>query len=169
MAPLRLLLAEDLLEDGRALLQALSGPQEDLPAPVPESAGAAFLARQKERIQALEARLYEKSLSVSEAIADFGSIPHDAEGQALLMVEWTEKYGREMAEKRMRIAQACWLAAKEAPVGLKYVNDVTVGIMKAKAKSPTEHRHLNATLVQISVQEPKQLEAIDIDEDDEEG
>lgn len=55
--------------------------------------------------------------------------------------EWVESIGYEAAKKRLRVAKAAWMNAKDAPVGLGMARNTFVGITKVrsalKASSPT--------------------------------
>lgn len=55
--------------------------------------------------------------------------------------EWVEAIGYEAAKKRLRVARAAWMNAKDAPVGLGMARTTAVGIMKVrsalKVSSPT--------------------------------
>lgn len=56
----------------------------------------------------------------------------------------------EELSKRLRIAKAAWLSAKEAPVAFAIASKVLVGAMKAKAMAGAAPKNLNLTLVSIS-------------------
>lgn len=99
----------------------------------------------QERMEALEQRVYEHSGQVIEAMLAFAEVsPHQTEPPPA----WVEQYGLEAAEKRLKVAQAMWLPASVAPVGLKNSIQVFTGISRGQKfkNSRLTQNNLNVTL-----------------------
>lgn len=68
-------------------------------------------------------------------------------------VDWILEYGDAEAQKMLRIAQASWMDAKAAPVGLKISTQIVSGILKSMARERLSPNALNIQVVQIIPQD----------------
>lgn len=115
---------------------------------------------QLEGIKAIEARLGEASMRVTEASLSFMDIDlEDLEGSKKRFIE---QHGEVEGRARYNVALANWQSAKTAPVGLKHALAVAVGSMKIRNAQPSGPTHLNMTFVQMTAppSEHKILDAL---------
>lgn len=105
-------------------------------------------AQRKERLQELEDKLLETSLTTLADALSFRDIDAGAEQPA---PEWGDLDPDEQI-KRLRMANAAWLNKKEAPVGLDLSKQIAVGIIKARATEKAAPKTLN--VVQIGMSAP---------------
>lgn len=109
------------------------------------------------KLRQIEDDLLQQSLTVMDDVHGFRDIEC---GQTEPPIEWIKKLGFDEAEKRLRVANAAWLSAKEAPVGLMIAQRVAIGIIKARSSEKAQSRSLNIALVQMTmpVQKPEEVE-----------
>lgn len=69
--------------------------------------------------------------------------------------EWVEKLGRKKAEQKLRVANAAWLPNSEAPVGLKMMQSVFIGITRVRSGDGAPNTTLNYTVVELAVAPPQ--------------
>lgn len=112
-----------------------------------------------EKMRSIEDELLETNLAIMRDVSAFRDIMPDTEYPPQ---EWLDKYGYEESYKRLRVARASWMSAKEAPVALAISKSLTVGIIRARATEKTAPRSLNIALVQMTapsqVFEEKEIE-----------
>ena len=111
-------------------------------------------------LQGVEDDLLENSLTVLNDSLKFSEIDP---GGAAPPPEGVEELGEKKAQARFRIAQASWMSAKEAPVGIKVAAQVATGILKARAAERQGPRELNVSFVQMTAPMP-QFKKVVIDE-----
>lgn len=121
------------------------------------------------KILEIEDRIADKANQVIDAIVHFGEIDPE---QAEPPIEWEHMYGAEGAKQRFRVMQASWLPAKEAPVALRLVTQVKVGIDRARAhKVETQNNTINVQMLTLpaptSVEHPGKTHYAVIDVDSE--
>lgn len=137
---------------GFAELANLHGPKETKP----ELNQA---QREIAAIRNAENTLLRKSMQAVEDAMDFREIdPSQKEPPQ----EWVDEHGLIEAQKRFRIAQAAWLGSKNAPVGLKMAQALTVGIIRAKATERAAPMTLNAVQVVVSASEKREYPETEI-------
>lgn len=85
---------------------------------------------QRARLRNIEDQLLRSSLSIVRDSLAFEEIDPEATEPP---EHWVEELGMEGAIKRLRLAKAAWLNAKEAPVGAKMAKEVAMGIIKARS------------------------------------
>lgn len=121
------------------------------------SSPANFAKLEQDKLQRLEDRILEKSLlTVYDSLhwedIDAGAVdPPQA---------WIDEVGLEAAKKRLRVAQAAWMNAKEAPVALNMARAISMGITKVRAARQVGTPTLNINFV--SFQQPV-LDVIDVE------
>lgn len=93
----------------------------------------------------LQATLYQQAAKITEDAMSFSEIDPASD---VPPDRWIALYGIEEATRKLRIARAAWMSAKEAPVGLQIAHRQVLGIMKAKATEEAAPRTLAITLVQ---------------------
>lgn len=113
-----------------------------------------------ERLQEVQNEILVENLRIIEDVTHFRDInpPHlDKDGNIVeptIPEAWVAQLGPEEAEKRMRVAKASWMSAKEAPVALAIAKSVVVGITKALATAQTGPKVLNVAVVQMTAPLP---------------
>lgn len=123
-----------------------------LPAGLPRGASVAI---QNAELASMQDELLVRSLNVVEGAMAFAEIePTDSDPPA----EWIEQLGEEKARIKFRIARAAWMAAKDAPVGIKVASALAVGIIKAKATEKAGPKQLNIAFVQMTAPLPQFVE-----------
>lgn len=105
-----------------------------------------------ERIQALEDRLFGEAMEIVSDINRFREIDPSAEEPP---ESWVREVGLRKAQMRLRVAKAAWMSARDAPVALKTVTQLAVGILKVKSAERTagSGKTFNAVVVNL-VNEP---------------
>lgn len=93
------------------------------------------LAREPEqfdRLRALEDNILSRGLTCLDDVARWADIDPTASEPP---PEWVEELGGDKVAlaRRLRVAKAAWMSAKEAPVAIKVAQSVVVGIAKARA------------------------------------
>jgi hypothetical protein len=135
----------DWLEDDEPELPAPAGTQ--LPAP---------LKTEQEQIQeqllSIQDEIYRESMEVMGDQIAFREIDPSAKGPPQ---EWIDKYGFERAQRRFRVASAAWLDTKTAPVALKHITQVSLGIIKARATEKAAPRSLNIAVFMTRADAPE--------------
>jgi hypothetical protein len=101
----------------------------------------------REELKRIEQGILTSALEVVSATLDFAAIDPD---DALPPKEWVEKYGKEAAMRKFRVAKEGWKSAKEAAVGIKVAAQIASAGIKAHAER-VEPRSLNVSLVKIAV------------------
>jgi hypothetical protein len=101
-------------------------------------------ANKVEELRTLEDGILERSMRVVEASVRFYEI---APGQKEVPPEWVEELGEKAATERLRIMQASWMSAKDAPVGLGNARSTMLGIQKVREASKVPSPTLNVQLV----------------------
>ena len=125
-------------EENAQLAEVITGPER--------------LANQHARLQRLEDDLLERAMNIVDGSMAFSEIdPADEQPPK----EWIAEFGEEGARRRMRVARASWMNAKEAPVGIKVAAQVAVGIMRANAQKNTGPKVLNIAVVQMTAPLPQ--------------
>jgi hypothetical protein len=109
------------------------------------SAYAKLTKRKKEMFEIIEDRLYANSVGVLEGVTAFAELdpvplpkedPKSSQQYAFQMPEgWVERFGKEHAAVRFRLAKAGWMNQSEAPVALKLAAMTVTGIARARAVS----------------------------------
>lgn len=107
---------------------------------------------QHARLERIQDDLLERSLAVVDGSVSFADIEP---GALEPPPEWIEQYGHEGAMRRLRVARASWMNAKEAPVGIKVAAQVAVGILRAKAQEKSGPKTLNIAVVQMTAPLPQ--------------
>lgn len=76
------------------------------------------LLRPDEMSDALEERLFKRSMSIVEDTMYFADIRPDENGEfpKIPPPEWVAELGYEGAERRLTVAKAAWMSKKDAPV-----------------------------------------------------
>lgn len=122
---------------------------DELEAPLTEIVEAPIIPEEKHQdiIRTIENELHMQSAEVVHGVLAFTDInPSDPDPPK----KWVKTMGEERARKRMRLAQAGWMNAKEAPVALKVATQTFAGIVKARATEKSAPRALNVQVVQMS-------------------
>lgn len=79
-------------------------------------------------------------------------------------IEWVRQFGQEEADRMFRVAQASWLPAKCAPIGIKNAMYVAVGILKARAAKSTGNQTLNvAVMMPSAISEPPSFPEVEVE------
>jgi len=105
-------------------------------------------------------RKIDDSLLMQSAatLADSLSFRDIVPGQKKPPKEWVAELGAEEAEKRLRVANAAWLNAKEAPAGIKVAAQIYTGILKARATENQPVAQINVGAIQFGPPEkPERL------------
>jgi hypothetical protein len=114
--------------------------------------------QQRAKLKDIEDQLLVSSLSIVRDALAFEEIdPNTTEPPE----HWVQELGPEGAEKRFRMAQAAWLNAKEAPVGLKLAKELGLGIIKARS---TESAGARLNVAVQAVVMPAQYAVKSVDE-----
>lgn len=111
-------------------------------------------------IRGIEERMLVRGLGIMDGVLSFADIDRDQEDPPQ---EWIDMLGEQEAKKRLRVARACWMNAKEAPVGLQLTQRFVSGAQKSRAMENVDRRPLQVTVVNIgapvAAQEYPELEA----------
>lgn len=99
------------------------------------------------RLREIADDILQKNLQIMGDAASFRDIDIDTE---VCPAEWVREMGVLEAEKRLRLAKASWLPAKDAPVGLANARAIVVGMLKSKAMENAAPRTLNVTAVMMT-------------------
>lgn len=106
--------------------------------PGPTNSPSTAISSAAQRLKALEDDILERSMRTVEAALHWEDIDPDVTEPP---AEWVESIGYEAAKKRLRVAKAAWMSAKEAPVALNMARTTALGITKVrsalKISSPT--------------------------------
>ena len=78
-----------------------------------------------------ENRVLQTSQQVVEAVLAFHEVEPD---QVLPPADWVERYGKDAAEKRLRVARSGWLPSAHSPSAVKIAAQVMVGIAKSRGQ-----------------------------------
>lgn len=105
-----------------------------------------FAAKRQDKLKELENELFAENMAIMRDMACFRDIDPDCEEPP---EQWVTEVGPIEARKRLRIAKAAWLSAKEAPVALAVSKSITMGIIKARATEKAGPRSLNVALVHM--------------------
>lgn len=122
----------------------------ELVEPEPAQLARTAVERHANRLAAIEDELFEESAIVVRDALKFRDVDPNSDE---IPAEWRDMDPDE-ARKRMRMARANWMNAKEAPVGLKMAQAVMNGIAKARAQQGQAKGDLNV-VVQV-VTTPRQ-------------
>jgi hypothetical protein len=114
----------------------------------------------QDKLKELENELFAENLAILHDMAFFRDIEPDCEEPP---EQWVVELGAEQAKKRLRIAKAAWMSAKEAPVALAVSKSIAMGIIKARATEKAGPRSLNVALVHM-VAPPVQFEERELEE-----
>lgn len=112
---------------------------------------------QQDRLRGIEDDLLERSLTTVQDALAFQEIDPE---QASPPLAWVEELGPKAAERRLRLAKAAWMSAKDAPVGLKVAKDMAAGIIRARSAEQAAPRL--AVAVQV-VTSSAQYPSIEVD------
>lgn len=111
-------------------------------------------------IRGIEERMLVRGLGIMDGVLSFADIDP---GQQEPPQEWIDALGLQEAQKRLRVARACWMNAKEAPVGLQLTQRFVSGAQKSRALENVDRRPLQVTVVNIgapaAAQDYPELEA----------
>jgi hypothetical protein len=82
------------------------------------------------RLEQLEDEVLETAAAIVRVGLDFAEVTHD---QTEPPPQWVTDYGREEAEKRLRLAKSMWLPASVAPNGMKLAVQTMAGISRTRS------------------------------------
>jgi hypothetical protein len=124
---------------------------DDLPVK-PPSQPAAVVKNERtvklEKLAAMEEGVFERSLETVEGVLAWSDYsPEDFTPDALSEVDEEER-------KKRRLAQAGWMPAGEAPIGIKLASQIVVGMAKARATSAAAQSGGQRPVVQINLPPP---------------
>ena len=143
------------LDEDEEELTVLPAPRAEV---VVASSGA--LTERDKRLRSLkdiEDEILEESSKVIRDALRFRDVEPDTEEP---LPEWVEQFGREEAERMLRMAKAAHLNAKTAPVGFSIAKATMVGITKSRAAGDGA-RQLN---IGISINMPAPIiDAIEVE------
>lgn len=100
----------------------------------------------KRAIDRMEDNVLTRNLEIFEDAAHFADIEP---GDFRVPPEWIQEVGFERAVRRHRVAQAAWMSAKEAPVGLMMAKAVVTAAVKGRAEHSTKIGTLNVGKVLV--------------------
>ena len=104
------------------------------------------LERTERELQKIENEVVGEAYNV---LADVGSWADIDPENPECPPEWIAELGEIRAARKLRIARASWMSAKNAPVALKIAQSIVTGAMKARATADAAPKHLNINLVSI--------------------
>lgn len=89
---------------------------------------------QADRLRAIEDNVLHRGLSCLHDVGCWKDIDRN-QADTDYPAEWVEELNGDPVAlaKRMRVAKAAWMSAKEAPVAIKVAQSAVVGIAKARA------------------------------------
>jgi hypothetical protein len=93
-----------------------------------------------DRLQKLENEIFAENLVIVMDATRFREIPPDAKEP---LPEWIAELGPTEAWKRFRVAQAAWMGAKDAPVGISIAAKTVSNLSKARALRDAGAKTLN--------------------------
>ena len=85
----------------------------------------------QEGLRKTEDHVLSQAMTVVGGAIDFAEL--DPKNIEAIPEGWVEEYGEKAAKKRVRMAQAGLMPAKEAPVGIKLAAQMVTGIIKARS------------------------------------
>ncbi len=124
----------------------------------------------EQTMKSLEAELFLESMQVVTESLKFREIDaplKDENGNEYFAqnqppAHWVEELeerfpgrGVEMAEQRLRCAQAGWMSKKNSPVAVQVAQAVAIGISRSRASEKAGPRTLNVQVVQMSAPLPQ--------------
>lgn len=139
---------------------------DDLPDTLPTLSGSEGPMVPKktalERLKDVQNEILVENLRIIEDVTHFRDIEPQQVVEGVLIdgtteppQEWIDQVGEVEAKKRLRIARAAWMNAKDAPVGLAIAKSVVVGITKALATVSSGPKVLNVAVVQMTAPLPQ--------------
>lgn len=129
-----------------------------------KTAAAAALAKAKsEKLSELRDDSLRDALEVVSGTMAFREL--DPESMAM-PEDWEEKYGRVEARRRLAVARAGWMPAKEAPAAVKLSFDLVRSMMKDHGERAAPTLNVAIKVTETSKKKPEDLyEVIDVDDD----
>lgn len=111
------------------------------------------------RLDEIQDAVKQESFEVVSAVVSFAEIDPYATAPP---ESWVKQLGFARALKRFRLAQAGWLGAKEAPIGIKVAASIAGNVLKAQV-GDGDRRPLNMTFVKVTNALP-QYDAIEVED-----
>ena len=100
------------------------------------------------RLADIEDELLDDSAEILKGIHKFHEVDADTKEPPRA---WVEELGIEGALKRLRVARAAWMGAKDAPVALKLASATATAVLKAKStRDHKEAPRFNVAVVQLT-------------------
>lgn len=87
------------------------------------------IAARQQKIAELEDEVFQTSVGVVQAMLDFHLVTPDQQEPP---PDWVEKWGREAAEQRLRVAKAGWMPNSLAPAATGLASRIVTGIARAR-------------------------------------
>lgn len=112
-----------------------------------------------QKLQQLEDEVFERNLEITHDATHFREIEP---GTKIPPEAWVAELGMERAKARLRAANAAWLGAKDAPVGLSMAKAIVGSVAKARAVREGGATTLNIEMVIMPAPRQREYEVIEV-------
>lgn len=115
------------------------------------------------RLQAVVDRLWDESVGVVIGAMAFSELPEGTPPDAEPPEKWIQELGREMAQRKHRIAAYAQMNRKNAPMALQMAATVVAGMVKAQAHRDISPQ-MNVRIVNLPRMELQKFPELKVDE-----